>query len=58
MEATITDLMDALMGVDAALRKQAVEVLLQDGRIYDLQAYVTRKKKEEMQFDRESEPCA
>ena len=58
MEATITDLMDALMDADAALRKQAVEVLLQDGRIYDLQAYIARKKKEEMQFDRESEPCA
>ncbi|MGM9659207.1 MAG: CHC2 zinc finger domain-containing protein [Faecousia sp.] len=58
MEATITDLMDALMGVDAALRKQAVDVLLQDGRIHDLQAYVARKKKEETQFDRESEPCA
>lgn len=58
MEATITDLLDALMDVDAALRKQAVEALLQDGRIYDLQAYVARKKKEEMQFDRASEPCA
>ena len=58
MEATITDLLDALMDVDAALRKQAVEALLQDGRIYDLQAYVARKKKEEMQFGRESEPCA
>lgn len=58
MEATITDLMDALMGVDAAIRKQAVDILLQDGRIHDLQAYVARKKKEEMQFDKESEPCA
>ena len=58
MEATIMYLMDALMDVDAALRKQAVEVLLQDGRLYDLQSYVARKKKEEMQFDRESEPCA
>ena len=58
MEATITDMMDALMDVDAALRKQAVDVLLQDGRIYDLQAYVARKKKEEAEFDRESEPCA
>ena len=58
MEASITDLMDALLDVDAALRKQAVEVLLQDGRIYDLQAYVARKKKEEAEFDRESEPCA
>ena len=58
MEATITDLMDALMDVDAALRKQAVDVLLQDGRIYDLQAYVARKKKEETEFDRESKPCA
>ena len=58
MEASITDLMDALMDVDAALRNQAVEVLLQDGRIYDLQTYVARKKKEEMQFGRESEPFA
>lgn len=58
MEAIITDLMDALMGVDAALQKQAVEALLQDGRIDDLQSYVARKKKEETQFDRESEPCA
>ncbi|MGN0275907.1 MAG: CHC2 zinc finger domain-containing protein [Hominisplanchenecus sp.] len=57
-EASITDLMDALMDVDAAIRNQAVEVLLQDGRIHDLQAYVARKKKEEMQFDRASEPCA
>ena len=58
MEASITDLMDALMDVDAALRNQAVEVLLQDGGIHDLQAYVARKKKEEAEFDRESEPCA
>ena len=58
MEASITDLMDALMDVDAALRNQAVEALLQDGRIHDLQAYVARKKKEEAKFDRESEPCA
>lgn len=58
MEATITDLLDALMDVDAALRKQNVEVLLQDGRIYDLQAYVARKKKEEAELDRKSEPCA
>lgn len=58
MEATIMDLLDALMDVDAALRRRAVEVLLQDGRIFDLQAYISRKKKEETQFDRESEPCA
>lgn len=58
MEATITDLLHALMDVDASYRKQAVEVLLQDGRLYDLQAYVARKKKEEVEFDRESEPCA
>lgn len=58
MEATIMDLLDALMSVDAAQRKQAVDVLLQEGRIYDLQAYVARKKKEEVEFDRESEPCA
>ena len=58
MEATITDLLDVLMDADAAFRRQAVDVLLQDGRIYDLQAYVARKKKEETEFDRESEPCA
>lgn len=58
MEAIITDLMDALMDANAALRKQTVEVLLQDGRIDDLQAYAARKKKEEMQFDRASESCA
>lgn len=58
MEASTSDLLDALMDVDAALRNQAVEVLLQDGRIYDLKAYVARKKKEEAEFDRESEPCA
>lgn len=58
MEDTITDLLHALMDVDASYRKQAVEVLLQDGRLYDLQAYVARKKKEEVEFDRESEPCA
>lgn len=58
METTITDLLDALMDVDAALRKQAVDVLLQDERIYDLHAYVARKKKEDAEFDRESEPCA
>lgn len=57
METTITDLLDALMDVDAALRKQAVDVLLQDERIYDLHAYVARKKKEDAEFDRESEPC-
>lgn len=58
MEAIITDLMDALMDANAALRKQTVEVLLQDGRIDDLQAYAARKKKEEIQFDRASESCA
>ena len=58
MEASVTDLMDALMDVDAELRKQAVEVLLQGGRLYDLQTYVARKKKEETQIDKESEPCA
>ena len=58
MEASTSDLLDALMDVDAALRNQAVEVLLQDGRIYDLKAYVARKKKEEAEFDREAEPCA
>ncbi len=58
MEASTTDLMDALMDVDAALRKQTVDVLLQEERIYDLQAYVARKKKEETEFDRESKPCA
>lgn len=57
METTITDLLDALMDVDAALRKQAVDVLLQDERIYDLHAYVARKKKEDAEFDRESKPC-
>ena len=58
MEASITDLLDALISVDAAHRKQAVEILLQEGRIYDLQAYVARKKKEETEFDRDSKPCA
>ena len=58
MEASVTDLLDALTDVDAEPRKQVVEVLLQDGRIDDLQAYVARKKKEEMQIGRESEPCA
>ena len=58
MDASVTDLMDALMDVDAELRKQAVEVLLQGGRLYDLQAYVARKKKEETQIDKEYEPCA
>ncbi len=58
MEASITDFLDALMSVDAVHRKRAVEILLQGGRIYDLQAYVARKKKEEAEFDRESEPCA
>lgn len=57
MEASVTDLLDALMDVDAELRKQAAEVLLQDGRLYDLQTYVARKKKE-AEFDGESEPCA
>ena len=58
MEASVTDLLDALMDVDAEQRKQAAEVLLQDGRVYDLQAYIARKKKEEAELDRESEPCA
>lgn len=40
------------------LDERFVEVLLQDGRLYDLQAYVARKKKEETEFGRESEPCA
>ncbi len=57
MEATINFFLDALIVGDPALRERVLEVLLKDGSIYELQAYVERKK-EEPSHAGEYKPCA
>lgn len=58
MLTSITYLSDALTDADLALRKLVIEILLKDGLIYDLQAYVERRKKEDTPFDNETPSCA
>ena len=58
MEATINFFLDALIVGDPALRERVLEVLLKDGSIYELQAYVEKQKKEEPSHAGEYQPCA
>ena len=58
MEATINFFLDALIVGDPALRERVLGVLLKDGSIYELQAYVEKQKKEELSHAGEYQPCA
>ena len=57
MEATINFFLDALIVGDPALRERVLEVLLKDGSIYELQAYVEKQKKEEPSHAGKYQPC-
>lgn len=57
MEATINFFLDVLIVGDPALRERVLEVLLKDGSIYELQAYVERRT-EEPSHAGEYQPCA
>ena len=46
MEETVNFFLDALIVGDPALRERVLEVLLKDGNIYELQAYVKRRMEE------------
>ena len=58
MEETVNFFLDALIVGDPALRERVLEVLLKDGSIYELQAYVEKQKKEELSHAGEYQPCA
>ncbi len=58
MEATINFFLDVLIAGDPALRERVLEVLLKDGSIYELQAYVEKQKKEEPSHAGKYQPCA
>ena len=58
MEATINFFLDALIVGDPALRERVLGVLLKDGSIYELQAYVEKQKKEELSHAGEYQPCS
>ena len=58
MEATINFFLDVLIVGDPALRERVLEVLLKDGSIYELQAYVEKQKKEEPSHAGKYQPCA
>lgn len=57
MEATVNAFLDALSAGDPALRERVLGALLKDGSIYELQAYVERRK-EELSHAGEYQPCA
>lgn len=57
MEATINFFLDVLIVGDPALRERVLEVLLKDGSIYELQAYVERRT-EEPSHAGKYQPCA
>jgi hypothetical protein len=58
MEATINFFLDALIVGDPALRERVLGLLLKDGSIYELQAYVEKQKKEEPSHAGKYQPCA
>ena len=58
MEATINFFLDVLLAGDPALRERVLGLLLKDGSIYELQAYVEKQKKEELSHAGEYQPCA
>ena len=57
MEETVNFFLDALIVGDPALRERVLEVLLKDGSIYELQAYVERRM-EEPSHAGKYQPCA
>lgn len=57
MEATVNFFLDALIAGDPALRERVLGLLLKDGSIYELQAYVERRM-EEPSHAGEYQPCA
>ena len=58
MDATVNAFLDALIAGDPALRERVLGVLLRDGSIYELQAYVGKRKKEEPGHAGKYQPCA
>lgn len=58
MEATVNAFLDALIAGDPARRERVLGLLLKDGSIYELQAYVEKQKKEEPSHAGEYQPCA
>ena len=58
MEATVNFFLDALIVGDPAPRERVLEVLVKDGSIYELQAYVGKRKKEEPGHAGKYQPCA
>ncbi|MDO5544337.1 MAG: CHC2 zinc finger domain-containing protein [Eubacteriales bacterium] len=57
MEETVNAFLDALIDGTPALRERVVGMLLKDGSIYELQAYVERRK-EEPSYAGKYQPCA
>lgn len=49
----ITHLIDEMMDADPWRRKQVMDILKEDDRIYRLQEYVMKKKMEETEFEKE-----
>ena len=58
METTVNAFLDALIDGDPALRERVLGLLLKDGSIYELQAYVEKQKKEEPSHAGAYQPCA
>ena len=58
MEEIINFFLDALITGDPALRERVLGLLLKDGSIYELQAYVEKQKKEEPSHAGKYQPCA
>lgn len=58
MEETVNFFLDALIAGDPAHREQVLGLLLKDGSIYELQAYVEKQKKEEPSHAGKYQPCA
>ena len=58
MEATVNFFLDALIVDDPAPMERVLEVLVKDGSIYELQAYVGKRKKEEPGHAGKYQPCA
>ena len=55
---TVNFFLDALIVGDPAPRERVLEVLVKDGSIYELQAYVGKRKKEEPGHAGKYQPCA
>lgn len=58
MEETVNFFLDALIAGDPARRERVLGLLLKDGSIYELQAYVEKQKKEEPSHAGKYQPCA